>query len=149
MEFNKKAWKIGRISLNDRLVVKKIYIGFGFCDIRQYRSRGKCYQRRPNVLFYPGFHQNLIYRISSNNTGRGRLLFFFSHKKELIIRGRWLFQIIFTGSRALTILFYYPIKSKSDHIKWTEHGLFRSAKFGPLINFQWQYPRCQNLNRHW
>lgn len=23
MEFNKKAWKIGRISLNDRLVVKK------------------------------------------------------------------------------------------------------------------------------
>ena len=52
--------------------------------------------------------------ISSNNS-RGRL-FLFSHKKgaiiqaKAIIKGRRLFQILLTGSRALNILFYFPIK---------------------------------------
>ena len=50
-----------------------------------------------------------IYRISSNNS-RGRL-FLFSLQKGAIIRGRLLFQILLTESRALIILFYlYPIK---------------------------------------
>ena len=44
------------------------------------------------------------------------LLLFFSRKGGRYSR-RWLFQTIFAGSRALMILFYYPIKSKSDHIK--------------------------------
>ena len=47
------------------------------------------------------------------------------------------------GSRVL--LFYYPIKSKNDHIRKTEHGLFKCSKFGSLINFQCQYLRYQNL----
>ena len=55
------------------------------------------------------------YRISSNNSG-GRL-FLFLHKKGVIIRGRRLFQILLTGSRALNILFYFPIKSKNNHVK--------------------------------
>ena len=57
------------------------------------------------------------YRISSNNS-RGRL-FLFSHQKwainrgKAIIRGGRLFQIFFTGGRALNILSYYTIKSKN------------------------------------
>ena len=57
----------------------------------------------------------LIYRISSNNSRRR--LFLFSHKKEAIIRGRRLFQILLTGSRALNILLYFLIKSKNNHFK--------------------------------
>ena len=45
------------------------------------------------------------YRISSNKS-RGQL-YLFSHQKGAIIRGRRLFQILLTGSRALNILFYY------------------------------------------
>ena len=61
------------------------------------------------------------YRSSSSNS-QGALLFF-PHKKGVIIRGktfilgRQLFQIFLTGSRALNIFFYYPIKPKIDHIK--------------------------------
>ena len=86
------------------------------------------------------------YRISSNNS-RGRL-FLFPHKKGAIIRGkaiiwgRWLFLILLTGSRALNILFYHAIKSKNNHIKLTEHRLFKCSKFSSLINFH-------SLNRHW
>ena len=64
---------------------------------------------------------NFEYRISSNNSLRR--LFLFSHKKgaiirgKAIIRGRRLFHILFTGSRALNILFHLPIKSKNNHIK--------------------------------
>ena len=72
------------------------------------------------------------YRISFNNS-QGRL-FLFQHQKGAIIRGRRLFQILLTGSRALNILLYYPIKSKNYHIKKTEHG--------SLITFQ-------SLNHHW
>ena len=55
-----------------------------------------------------------LYCISSNNSW-GQL-FLFSHQKgtiilgEAIIRGRQLFQIFLTESRAVNILFYYPIK---------------------------------------
>ena len=61
------------------------------------------------------------YRIFFNNS-QGRL-FLFQHQKgaiirgKAIIRGRRLFQILLTGSRALNILLYYPIKSKNYHIK--------------------------------
>ena len=63
----------------------------------------------------------LTYRISSNNS-QGRI-FFFLHQTGAIIQGKaiiWekrLFQILLTGSRVLNILFYYPVKSKSYHIK--------------------------------
>ena len=46
----------------------------------------------------------------------GGELFLFSHQKgtiilgKAIIRGRQLFQIFLTESRAVNILFYYPIK---------------------------------------
>ena len=43
--------------------------------------------------------------------------YFLSHPNWTIIRGRWLFQMLLTGIRALNILFYYPITSKNDHIK--------------------------------
>ena len=78
-----------------------------------------------------------VYRISSNNS-RARL-FVFSHQKgaiirgKAIIRGRRLFQILFTGSRALNILFYFPIKSKNNHIKETEHGLFSVPNLVPWL----------------
>ena len=52
------------------------------------------------------------YRSSSNNS-RGPLLFF-PHKKGAIIRGKRLFQTLLTGSHALNIFFYYPIKPKID-----------------------------------
>ena len=57
------------------------------------------------------------YRISSNNS-RGRLFLFWHQKGAIIrgkaiIRGRRLFQIFLTGGRALSILFYYTIKSKN------------------------------------
>ena len=35
-------------------------------------------------------------------------LFIISHQKKGIIRGRRLFQIMFTGSRALNVSLYYP-----------------------------------------
>ena len=52
----------------------------------------------------------LAYRISSNNV-RGGDHFFYRTK-----RGR-LFQTLLTGSRALNILFYFPIKTKNNHVK--------------------------------
>ena len=51
------------------------------------------------------------------------------------IRGKRLFQILLTGSRTLNILFYYPIKSKNNHIQYTEHGLYKCSKFGPRLSF--------------
>ena len=41
--------------------------------------------------------------------------------------------------------FVLPLNKKKNHIKETEHGLFKSSKFGSLINFHCQYPR----RRHW
>ena len=65
-----------------------------------------------------------IHRCSSNNS-RGHSLFpgAIIPREKTIIRGRRLFQILLTGSRALNILFYYPIKSKKYHVKYnyTEH----------------------------
>ena len=54
------------------------------------------------------------YRISSNNS-RGQL-FLFSYKKGAIIGRRRLFKILLTGSRALNIMLYFPIKSKNNHV---------------------------------
>ena len=68
--------------------------------------------------------------------------FFVSSKKGAIIWRRRLFKILLIGSRALNILLYFPIKSKNNHVKYTEHGLFKYSKFISLINFQ-------SLNRHW
>ena len=51
------------------------------------------------------------------------------------------FQILLTGSRVLKIWFYFPIKSKNNHVKKTDHGLFKCSKFSSLTNFQ-------SLNRH-
>ena len=91
---------------------------------------------------------SLQYRISSNNS-QGRLLLIFGapkggdYSRMPIIRGRGLFQIFLTGSRALNTLVYYPIKLKNNHIKLTEHGLFKCSKFGFLVNFQCQYPRIE------
>ena len=58
----------------------------------------------------------VIYRISSNNS-RGDHYFFSLKNRAIIqgkanIRGRRLFQLLLTGSRALNTLFYYPIKTK-------------------------------------
>ena len=41
--------------------------------------------------------------------------------------------------------FVLPLNKKNNHIKETEHGLFKSSKFGSLINFLCQHPR----RRHW
>ena len=63
--------------------------------------------------FYDKF-DSLTYCISLNHSW-GQL-FLFSHQKgtiilgKAIIRGRQLFQIFLTESRAVNILFYYPIK---------------------------------------
>ena len=96
------------------------------------------------IYIYGRFDTNIhpkcfshIYRISSNNS-RARL-FVFSHQKgaiirgKAIIRGRRLFQILFTGSRALNILFYFPIKSKNNHIKETEYGLISVPNLVPWL----------------
>ena len=78
----------------------------------------------------------------------GGRLFLFSYKKGAIIGRRRLFKILLTGSRALNILLYSPIKSKNNHVKYTdglltEHGLFsKYSKFSSLINFQ-------SLNHYW
>ena len=36
-------------------------------------------------------------------------------------------------------MFHYPSKLENNHIKETEHGLFKCSKFGSLINFQCHY----------
>ena len=101
----------------------------------------------PRVWFIPGSYYNTVFpRIIARGD-----YFFFRPKRGRLFEGRWLFegvdyfQILFTGSRALNILFYFPIKSKNNHIKETEHGLFKCSKFGSLFKFHCQYPlRC-----HW
>ena len=69
------------------------------------------------------------YRISSNNS-RGQF-FLFSYKKGAIIGRRRLFKILLTGSRALNIMLYFPIKSKNNHVNilmgsWLNMGFFQS-----------------------
>ena len=64
-----------------------------------------------------------IFKLRSSSSNNQGALLFFPHKKGVIIRGktfirgRQLFQIFLTGSRALNIFFYYSIKPKIDHIK--------------------------------
>ena len=93
-------------------------------------------------IYYDNTWQHITihgHRISSNNSRADYL--FFRTKKGAIIRGRRLFQILFTASRFLNILFYFPIKSKNNHLKEIEQGLDKCSKFGSLINFHCQYPR--------
>ena len=77
-----------------------------------------------------------IHHCSSNNS-RGHSLFpgAIIPRGKTIIRGRRLFQILLTGSRALNILFYYPIKSKKYHVKYnyTEHGHEHFLQSGAII----------------
>ena len=86
----------------------------------------------------------LAYRISSNNS-LGWLLFFRARRGRLFEGGEY-FQILFTWSRALNILFYFAIKSKNNHIKETEHGLFKCSTFDSLINFHCHYPRYRLIS---
>ena len=80
------------------------------------------------------------YRISSNNS-RGQL-FLFSYKKGAIIGRRRLFKILLTGSRALNIMLYFPIKSKNNHVSilmgsWLNMGFFQSIpSLVPLLIFR-------------
>ena len=62
----------------------------------------------------------------------------FLHQKGAI-RGKRLFQILLIGSRTLHILFYYPIKSKNNHIQYTEHGLYNLFQIWSSVKFQCQY----------
>ena len=43
----------------------------------------------------------------------GAIISFFAQKRG----GGWSFEVVLTGSRALSILFYFHIKSKNNHIK--------------------------------
>ena len=79
------------------------------------------------------------YRISWNNSRRW-LLFSFA------LKGGDYFQILFTRSLALNILFYCAIKWKNNHIKETEQVLFKCSTFGSLINFHCQYPRSRLIS---
>ena len=72
---------------------------------------------------------------------RGDYYFFCTKRGQL-------FQILLTESRALNILFYYPLNQKII-TSYKLNRLFKCSKFDSLINFQCQYPRCQSLNRHW
>ena len=74
------------------------------------------------------------------------MITFFCAKRGRLFKGGDYFQILFTRSRALNILFYFAIKSKNNHIKETEHGLFKCSTFGSLINFHCQYPRCRLIS---
>ena len=61
----------------------------------------------------------------------GGRLFLFSYKKGAIIGRRRLFKILLTGSRALNIMLYFPIKSKNNHVSilmgsWLNVGFFQS-----------------------
>lgn len=88
MEFNKKAWKIGRISLNDRLVVKKnildsVFVISGNIEVEvSVTSEGRTF------FFIPDFTKTLSTVFPRIILDGGDYYFFFSHKKELIIRGR-------------------------------------------------------------
>ena len=46
-------------------------------------------------------------------------------------RGDHFIYILFTGSRALNILFHFRIKSQNNRIKETEHALFKCSNVKP------------------
>ena len=87
---------------------KKFNSGLTLIDLSGTAPRSNNHQYFPNNIN--------TYRISSNNN-RGRL-FLFSHQKgainrgKVIIRGRRFFQILLSESRALNILFYFPLNQK-------------------------------------
>ena len=83
------------------------------------------------------------YRISSNKTRWRLFISVFGTKGAIIggkaiIRGRGLFQILLTRSRALILCSIFPVKKNSNQNK---------LNIG-IINFQCQWPQRQNLNRH-
>ena len=69
--------------------------------------------------------------------------FFFRTKRGRLFEGGDYFKDC-SLEIALNILFYYPIKTR----KIITYRLFKSSKFGSLINFQCQYPRRRNFNCH-
>ena len=69
-------------------------------------------------------------RIIAGGSCRGQL-FLFLYKKGAIIGRRRLFKLLLTGSRALNIMLYFPIKSKNNHVNilmgsWLNMGFFQS-----------------------
>ena len=48
-----------------------------------------------------------------------------------MIRGRQLFQILVTGSCALNVLLYHPIKSENDHTNKLNMGFLRVPNLVP------------------
>lgn len=89
---------------------------------RELKKRPRLQQRKrhPKTEFEL-FQTSSPLPYSSNNSRRR--FFLFSHQKGAIIRGRRSFQVLFTGSFALNILFYFSIKSKNNHLNETERGL--------------------------
>ena len=84
------------------------------------------------------------YRISSNNTRWRLITSVFGTNgaiigRKAIIRGRGLFQILLTRSRALILCSIFPAKKKYSNQNKLNIG---------MINFQCQWPQGQNLNRH-
>ena len=69
--------------------------------------------------------------------------FLFPHQKGAIIRWSRLFQILLTGSRALNILFYYPIKQKTITSNKLNMGILSVSNlvpwliFGAWVVFDW------------
>ena len=80
-------------------------------------------------------------RIIAGGSCRGQL-FLFLYKKGAIIGRRRLFKILLTGSRALNIMLYFPIKSKNNHVSilmgsWLNMGFFQSIpSLVPLLIFR-------------
>ena len=60
------------------------------------------------IYFYTDRFGSVTY---INTVNKGFLVWYLRHsiRRERLIEGRRLFQILLTGSHALNILFYYPI----------------------------------------
>ena len=84
-------------------------------------------------------------------------IFFFRAKWRRLFKGRQLFEEggyfkdMYCSLEVMHQIFHFiiPLLIKNNHIKWTEHGLFKCSRFVSLINFQFQYPQCQSLSCHW
>ena len=78
-------------------------------------------------------HQNLI--VFPRIIARAIISFFAPKGGDYLKEGNYsretIISNILTESRALNILFYFPIKSKNNHIKETKYGLFRLPNLVP------------------
>ena len=83
-------------------------------DLRESTSKTKTQTNKTKIqnktttlfIFLLSWWHTIFRRIIG---GGAYFIFFFLHQKGTIIRGRLLFQILLTWSRALNILFYYPV----------------------------------------